>query len=31
MIGDESYAFGGLWAKKGIFTIDDLWNSNRNR
>jgi hypothetical protein len=30
MMGDESYAFGCLWARRGIFTVNDLWDSQRH-
>jgi hypothetical protein len=30
MLGDAPYAFGCLWARKGIGTIGDLWDTNRN-
>jgi hypothetical protein len=30
MLGDALYAFGCLWARKGIGTIGDLWDTNRN-
>jgi hypothetical protein len=29
MIGDAPYAFGCLWARKGIGTIHDLWDTER--
>jgi hypothetical protein len=29
MMGDEPYAFGCLWAHKGIFTVNDLWDYRR--
>jgi hypothetical protein len=30
MLGDAPYAFGCLWAKKHIFTIQNLWDTERN-
>jgi hypothetical protein len=29
MIGDTPYAFGCLWARKGICTVHDLWDTER--
>jgi hypothetical protein len=30
MIGYAPYAFGCLWAWKGLVTINDIWNKKRH-